>query len=136
MTQHNFLHRAVRNWPPKTPAIQFLRTHPKSAAVIYDQLKAIAPRICEEKGMAARRVAFQPVAHQTVKTVESLPQISGARGHVDPRGRPKSKHGYTRSNMVNRRSNVPASNPQCTSIRRPPRDPTISTLARMELFEA
>src|ERR1700736_6244700 len=93
MTQHNFLHRAVRNWPPKTPAIQFLRTHPKSAAVIYDQLKAIAPRICEEEGMAARRVAFQPVADQTVKTVESLPQIGGARGHIDPRGRPKSEHG-------------------------------------------
>ena len=92
MTQHDFLHRAVSLRPTKSPTVQLFRTHPKPASVIYDQLQAIAPRICEQKNMAARGIAFQPVAHQTVKTVESLAHVRGARGHVNPRGRPKSEH--------------------------------------------
>ena len=42
--------------------------------------------------MAACGIAFQPIADQTVKTIESLPQIGGAGGHVDPRGRSKPEH--------------------------------------------
>lgn len=42
--------------------------------------------------MAARGVAFQPLAHQTVKTVEPLAHVGCAGGHVDPRGRPKPEH--------------------------------------------
>jgi hypothetical protein len=36
---------------------------PKPTAVINDQLQAVAPRICEEEGMSAGGIAFQPVAH-------------------------------------------------------------------------
>ena len=92
MTQHDFLHSAVSLRPTKSPPVQFFRTYPKPASVIYDQLQAIAPRIGEQKHMAALRIASQPVAHQTVKTVESLPHIGGARSHVNPRGRPKPEH--------------------------------------------
>ncbi len=42
--------------------------------------------------MAARGVAFQPLAHQTVKTVEPLAHVGGPGGHVDPRGRSKPEH--------------------------------------------
>jgi len=61
-------------------------------SVIYDQLQAIAPRIREQENMAARGIAFQPVAHQAVKTVESLAQVGGASRHVNPRGRSKPEH--------------------------------------------
>ncbi len=92
VAQHDFLHRAVSLRPTKSPAVQFFRTYPKPASVIDDQLQAIAPRICEQKNMAARRIAFQPVAHQTVKTVESLAHIGGASSHVNPRRRSEPEH--------------------------------------------
>ncbi len=41
----------------------------------YQKFQPVAARICEEEGMAARGIAFQPIADQTVKTIESLPQI-------------------------------------------------------------
>ena len=41
--------------------------------------------------MAARGIAFQPVAHQTVKAVESLAHVRCTQGHVDPGSRPKSE---------------------------------------------
>ena len=69
--QHDFLHRAVSLRPTKSPSVQFFRTNPKTASVIYEELQAVVSRICEQKNMAARGIAFQPVAHQTVKTVES-----------------------------------------------------------------
>src|SRR5260370_39652160 len=81
--QHDFLHRAVSLRPTKSPSVQFFRTNPKTASVIYEELQAVVSRICEQKNMAARGIAFQPVAHQTVKTVESLAHVGRACSHVN-----------------------------------------------------
>src|SRR5262249_40396827 len=40
----------------------------------------------------ARGIAFQPVAHQAVKSVEPLAHVGRTQGHVNPGGRPKPEH--------------------------------------------
>ena len=75
MTEHDLLHRAVRNRPPKAASVQFLRAYPKAAVIPYQKFQPVATRICEEEHMAAGGIAFQPVAYQTVKPVEPLAHV-------------------------------------------------------------
>ena len=92
MTEHDLLHRAVRIGPPKTALVQFLRAHPKTAAVIYDQLEAIAPCIGEKKHVTAFRRAAQMIAHQTVKPIEVLAHVRRAGCNINTRRRSKPEH--------------------------------------------
>jgi len=95
----------------------FSRT-PKAASVIYQKLQTVAPRIRKKKHMAAFRIAAQVIAHQAVEAVEVFPHVRRASRNIYPRRRSKPEHLYTLSNTVSRRSNVSASNPRRTSIRR------------------
>lgn len=45
--------------------------------------------------MAARRIVFQPVAHQTVQTVKSLSHVGRAGSDINARRRSKSEHRLT-----------------------------------------
>src|SRR5579862_3706686 len=92
MTEHDLLHRAIRIGPPKTALVQFLRAYPKSAAVIDDQLQAVAPCIRENENVAALRSAAQMIAHQTVEPIEVLAHVRRAGCDIDTCRRPKSKH--------------------------------------------
>src|SRR3954466_8334574 len=39
---------------------------------------------CEQEDVAARGIAFQPLPHQAVKTVEPLAHVCCTQAHVDP----------------------------------------------------
>src|SRR5579863_7608371 len=92
MTEHYLLHRAVRIGPPKTALVQFLRAYPQPAAVIDDQLQAVAPCIRENENVAALRSATQMIAHQTVEPIEVLAHIGRAGCDIDTCRRSKPKH--------------------------------------------
>src|SRR5208283_1242759 len=92
VTQNDFLHPAVSLWPPKSSSVQLFRTYPKPASVIDEKLQAIAPRIRENKHVAAFRIAVQMIAYQAVETIEILAHVRCAGCNIDPRRRSKPEH--------------------------------------------
>ena len=66
------------------------------------------------------------ISDQTVQTLEPFAHVGDPGGQIDRCGRTQSKHDYTRSSALTRRSNVLVSKSACTSIRRPPGSTTAS----------
>jgi hypothetical protein len=103
MIQHDFLHRAVSLRPTKSPAVQLFRTYPKPAAVIYDQLQAVAPRVCEEEDMPGERLLLENGLHRRTQTVETSPHVVHAGGDPDPRPGAEFDH-WRRHSRIERNS--------------------------------
>src|ERR1700674_5164742 len=70
--------------------------------------------------MSAQRIQLQPVAHQSIETLETLAHIGGPRRQIDPGSRSHAKHAQPRSSTPSNCISVGLSNPHPTSIRRPP----------------
>ncbi len=70
--------------------------------------------------MPAQRFQFQPVAHQCVEPLKTLPHIRPSGRQIDLRRWSQPKHAYACSSSATRRRKVSPSKPRLTSIRRPP----------------
>src|SRR5271155_1759497 len=92
MAQTHSIRLVFGYWPAKSPTFQPFGAAPEAAAVPVQNLEPVPSGVREQKQMPAPDFQSESVAHDSVEAIEALAEVGGSQSHINPGGRPESKH--------------------------------------------